>query len=126
MLPEFVEQFWMPLYSRLESSAQRRLVVLATTELNSIPARWTSLLRRAQTRTLGRSNEHLPVLVELENYTGDELNRWLRRWLSFREAESLSRQLMEETGGAPAVLYQKLIWDETTWARPGRTNTVAG
>jgi hypothetical protein len=127
MLPEFVDQFWMPLYSRLASSAQRRLIVLATTELNSIPARWTTLVRRpTHTRTRGPFGERLPVLVELGNYTGDELNRWLRRWLSITDAEALSRRLIEETGGVPAVLYQKLIWDETTWARSGKADTVAG
>ena len=48
-------------------------------------------------------------------FTERELTSWLRHWLSRGEAQAVARALLDETGGAPAPIIYKLLYDDTIW-----------
>ena len=109
----FVGGFWEPVARALGTGSSHRVVCVATHESAEEPASLVAL--EAERAADPTSPVHPVVLERLEPFTSAELMAWLRRWLSNEEAMAVVQEILAETGGAPATVFHKLLYDEAIW-----------
>lgn len=109
-LPELVERLWRPLASSLAPRLPNRLVVLLSVECK-LPTSWKPYLQENPKRF----DPLCPIkLPHMSAFTREELRNWLTGKLPDDRIDPVAAVLMDETGGDPQSLYNKLR-DNATW-----------
>lgn len=104
----FIENFWQPIVSTVGRELSHRLVLFLCAD-QMASADWDIWLFDSAVDSPEAFDSSKPVkLPALVNFTEPELITWLRSSYPLNEAKDLAAVLMQETGGAPEVLYSKL------------------
>ncbi len=113
----FAAEFWQPLATALTqkaSAAQYRMLCVCTHEAATPGADWTPLLETDPAHNALNATRII-ALPEMTDFDLAELTAFARRWLAPADAALLATALLEETAGAPHLLYKRLA-NPATWA----------
>jgi inactive STAND/Domain of unknown function (DUF4062) len=107
-LPAFIQDFWQPIASTVGRELSHRLVLFLCAD-QIAAADWEVLLFDSTVNPPEAFDPSRPVkLPALESFTESELITWFRSSCPLSEAKVKAATLMQETDGAPEVVYSKL------------------
>lgn len=107
-LPGFLEEIWRPLVRGLGRIRGHELVALLSLD-RPCPEAWRHGLHDLRSDLEDRFAAEVPILLpRLGPFSAEDLLEWLLKRQPPNEAQALTENLMEETGGEPDSLYQRL------------------
>ncbi|HLM54998.1 MAG TPA: DUF4062 domain-containing protein [Pyrinomonadaceae bacterium] len=111
-LPGFVNSFWSGVAALIPKRLQHRLIALLRSD-HAAPDEWDAALQALPAPAPFDPARPLK-LPELVNFTRAEVVAWLRGKVPDAEVDAWADTLMDETGGQPQTLFNK-IRSEIEW-----------